>query len=1279
MQNMVPYISPKLSKALWGCGEAMPGIGFTVEPTSFLDLSPDRAVTIFRKLLWAEAGRIGIGRHLINVPDCINVGDGGVDAYIDDAHPLDEDVIPQGSSAFQIKSTDLGPTACKKELHIASGQDRPLKEELERRLQRGAAYILVLMASITDASLEARRKAIREELAKCGYPNVQVRIYIANNLSGFTNRHPSLVAALRPELSACYPYQRWGSRREIKHPGTFVADSNRQATLEQIAVMMRERSNCPVLRLTGLPGVGKTRLVYESLQADDLKNQVLYAPSAADVIGSPLLHTLVNDPEASGILVVDECNLQQHRDLTNTLAEQGARLALITMSYEVGNLPMPTIELHSDPLEKKTVEEILQLEYPGLPQMSVGRLAEFADGYPHIAVLLADQYMAEGGSENHFFVHDDYLMNRLIGGSATQDSYQFSITKKVLMGLSLFERIGVTAIGEIEGRWLAEQIGVYWQEFQQVLSREKTRGTIQGDYYAFVTPFMLRIHLMEEWWASHGFTNEASLNEFVSSMPDACRHDLFRRFLDHFPYVSATSQGSKFVQKLLAPEGIASDYEFLDSELGGRLFLALTEADPAAALQAAQRVLGQRSREKLQLFRDGRRAMVESLKRMAVWKELFQPTAKLMLALAEAETESWANNASGEFANLFSVGSGPIAPTEAPPSQRFLILKEALASDSIERRRLGLQACLIALSTGPFHREFGYEYQGIRREPDMWRPATYGELFDAYRSVWHLVRESVNHLEGEDRTQAISVLLSRARSLTRLEPLVDMVVGTIRELASDPSVDRIELIARTVEILHYDSKRMEANVRLKWEQLAEDLSGDDFSSKLERYVAMDLLVDRFDGDGQQLDQAQPHVEELVSQAVAEPSLLDAEFNWLVTKRVIAGHRFGYELCRRDPGYTFLRPILNAQLATGSDADLSFIGGYLEALAESDPYKWESLLDEFAQSADQAGWVVELTWRSGRLTERASRRILELTRTDVTSPEALRLFRYGALIRSLSIEDFSDWVDVLLEVDDLASVSAALDLLVMYGGYNEYREPAERIVCNPAWFRPNTGSHHPSHDSFWWAHVAKALCEHYPDVALEIAQLMLEHSGETGTIVGSLDEEIGQVLDAAVRQKPWELWQVASSMLGPPIDGRAYLIGQWLRGSETFGPGGSRILQEIPQHMIWSWARESPESRPLRLAEFVPKVMSGPQDDPCLARELLLRYGHDPRVRSALRANFSTEGWTGYESQYLSDKLSWLLDLRNQETNVSVLMWINEYIAEIEQRRDYARQAEEREG
>ena len=370
--------------------------GYIVKPGHFANLSPELTVTRFRRLLWAEADRAKIGRHLINVPDCINVGDGGVDAYIEGILPANDDVIPRGSTVFQVKSADLLPNACRKELHAGGDTNRCLKKELNYRLKQGAAYVLVLFAEITVAQTRRRREAIENELAKFGYANTEVRVFTANHLAGFTNRHPSLVSSLRPELSICSPYDRWGSSYDIRRPAAFVTDSARREKVKQFTETVRTRTTCPVIRVTGLPGVGKTRSVYEALRDYDLSNQVLYVQRAADLVGSSLLQTLVNDPGMSAILVVDECDIDDHRLLTNALAGLGPRLALITMSYEVGRMQTPTVQLNTEPLQQETIEQILQQEYPGMPSLAVRRLAEFADGYPRIADLLAAQ--AIGGS-----------------------------------------------------------------------------------------------------------------------------------------------------------------------------------------------------------------------------------------------------------------------------------------------------------------------------------------------------------------------------------------------------------------------------------------------------------------------------------------------------------------------------------------------------------------------------------------------------------------------------------------------------------------------------------------------------------------------------------------------------------------------------------------------------------------------------------------------------------------------------------------------------------------
>ena len=1253
----------------------MPGIGFTVGPSAFVDQSPERAVDLFRRLLWAEAGRVGAGRNLIDVPDCINVGDGGVDAYIDNANPSNDDVIPQGSSVFQVKSADLQPRACRQELYVGGNLNGLLKPELEIRLKQGATYVLVLLADIPDALVRKRREAVQEELANLGYASTEVRVYTANQLASFVAPHPALVAMLRPELSTCLSYERWGTLADVSYPGSFVPDSNRQTLVATITEALRERSSCPIIRVTGLPGVGKTRTSYEALRPDDLRHQVLYAPTAVGLMRSPLLHALINDPEISAVLVVDECDVDQHRFLSNQLGFQGSRLALITMSYENARTPHPTRGLHTEPLGIDAIKTMLQQEYPDLPSSITRRLAEFADGYPRIAVLLADQYVKEGISDPYLRIPDDQLMDRLIGGTS-RGFPEFRVTEAVLRGISLFQRVGVAGEGEDEGRWLAEYVDVPWRQFQDVVAEQKRRGVIQGEYYVFVTPFMLRVHLLERWWQAHGFTDQRGLDEFVSSMPDAARPDLLRRFFEHFSYVAAAPNGPEFAKKMLTDGGVISNYELLNTDLGGRFFLALTEVDPDSALRTAQRVLGNKSRDDLLGFQQGRRAMIDALKRMAVWKQLFQPAARLLLALGEAETESWSNNASGEFADLFSLGIREVASSEAPPSERLLVLEEALASTSPERRRLGLQACRRALS-GDFSRTIGAEFQGIRREPELWNPSTYDEWYGSYRPIWELAAESSTHLEGEEKQLAVEVLLSTARNVIKAEWLVDMVINTIRGLASDQLVDRRVLINATTTILHYDGKRMGTEARRKLEELEQELSPNDFGSRMERYVAMELLEDRFDTEGNYVDQAQPRVEELAEEVIHAPLLLNTEMHWLVTERAAAGHRFGYELGKRDTDSAFLQPTLDALSAAGNKAGLSFVGGYLRALAERDPEEWESLLDVLSQDAVRAGWMVELTWRSGRLSEQSSQRLLRLIHEGTIAPETLRVFTYGALVRSLSLEDFASWVNELLKIDEAYGAAAALDLLVMYGGLP--KELTLSILCHPSWFRSTSGNQIQAHDRFWWASTAESLCKLHPDVALELAGLLLQHFGETGTVADGFADEPRRILDFAMREQPVEVWRLVSPMLGPPVDSRSFHLVDWLRGSKPFEEGGSHILEEVPYELIWAWADEAPEARLPRLARFVPKVMCGPEEDPCLARELLLRYGDNPKVRTELRANFSSEGWVGSESQHFAAKRSWLLSLRSIETHPNVLTWLDEYLAEVERWIEHARQEEERQG
>jgi hypothetical protein len=97
-------------------------------------------------------------------------------------------------------------------------------------------------------------------------------------------------------------------------------------------------------------------------------------------------------------------------------------------------------------------------------------------------------------------------------------------------------------------------------------------------------------------------------------------------------------------------------------------------------------------------FTSGRRELIYALERIVVWREHFQGAARILLQLAEGENERWANNATGIFIGLVLTGARSRRANRGTgrPSG-FPVLKEALNSPSVERRRIALKALGAAL------------------------------------------------------------------------------------------------------------------------------------------------------------------------------------------------------------------------------------------------------------------------------------------------------------------------------------------------------------------------------------------------------------------------------------------------------------------------------------------------------------------------------------------------------------------------------------------------------
>jgi hypothetical protein len=719
---------------------------------------------------------------------------------------------------------------------------------------------------------------------------------------------------------------------------------------------------------------------------------------------------------------------------------------------------------------------------------------------------------------------------------------------------------------------------------------------------------------------------------------------------------------------------------YLKTKQGARLFLALTEADPESALECLKRTIGKWSKEELLAFTEGRREVVWALERIAIWRDLFADAARILLALGEAENESYSNNASGAFAGLFTPAYGKAAPTETPPSERLPVLKEALESASREKRKLALKAFDEALSTLPSPRLAGAEYQGLRREPKLWMPKTYGELFDAYRQAWQLLVQELESMQEDERQEGVKLLLNNSRGLFSVGNLSEMVLNTLSELSKKPYANKKEILSTVVHILHYDGKGLDEDRRKRLEGFRDDLIGSGFAALLRRYVGMDLLEDKFDEEGKHVDKVQPKIEELAEQAIKDNSLLGSELPWLISAEAQNGYRFGYEIGKRDTGFKLMDLLIKAQREASGNANAYFLGGYFRALFEKEQNMWEEQLDAIAKDEKLNAWLPELTWRSG-MTDRAALRLLDLAQKGVISFEHFSMFGVGSVMKDLSEEVYQKLCIFLLEHEKYVAISIALDLHFFYYIHKVPKPPLPerltlRVLTHKSLFQKPEAGRRRQMDDYHWTEIGKVFVQAYPEKALELADIILEHFNENETILEGFFSPTRSVLDEITKKCPAEVWQKIKKYLGPPIDTRAFSIREWLKGGDLFDVKDS-ALPFIPLEKIWEWVDEDEEERASYLASFVPKTLFREEGKTCLAREVLIRYGARDDVRSSLRANFSTEGWSGPASLHYQEKKDWLLTFKKDEDNENVKRWIDEYVSFLSREVEQARVEEER--
>lgn len=1259
---------------------------FTIEKKDFLTLNPNEAIEFFHKLLWVEAGRSGIELSKINISSEINVPDGGIDASVKDSK-IKDDLIKFGQTSYQVKaSVTFKPSqkgVIQKELFGSKPVDKNnLGSRVKNCLDNNGTYVLVCFKQDFNELQKIKVISnIQHYFSECGYINSKVDVLSINNIKSFISFYPSLVLYLKRKSDLIFQtHKSWSNEAEMQRK-LEIGDIQKEL-IENLRNELRTNIEAIHIHITGEAGIGKTRLILEATKINDLEPFIIYCDKPSKFLDSNLFNEILReDNKYRSILIIDECDQDNRTIIWNKLKYLGPRIKIITIYNESEKDIENTNWLDVQQLDLDIINKII--ENYGIPKDQADRYAPLCSGSPRVAHVIGENL--KNNPEDLLKTPSTInVWEKYIVGGDDKNSQIVQQRRVVLRYIALFERFGYGRTLSSEAKAISKLINedcqdINWARFQEIINKLIERNILQGEYTLYITPKALHIYLWIDWWKCYGkgFSLE-DFNNLVGQLPNTLRN----WFYEMFKYVAESEAALHISKKLFSKNGPFGNNEFIKTIEGANFFLALTEAVPKLALEYLKKTIGNWTKEELLEFKTGRREIVWALEKIAIWKELFLDAARLLLKLAEAENETWSNNATGVFIGLFTLAPKPVAPTEASPQERFIILEESIQCKSKERRLIALRACGEALE--PISNTFrlaGAEYQGLRKEPNLWMPKTWGEIFSSYRRVWQFLDDALDKLEEDERQEAINILIECSRYLMQIESLVNMVMDTLEKISKNFDVAKKKLVREIIDILHYDSKEISANSCKRLEQFKNNLIGSNFSSLMKRYVGMQLMEDRFDEEGNITDQVTPKIEELAQKIIENNELIILELEWLTTEKAENGYTFGYEIGKKDKGFSLLPIFISAQRKTKENESVFFLGGYFRALFESNTRKWEEHLDVLAKDHKLNKWIPKITWRSG-FTNKAALRILNLAEKGIIKYNDFQIFSSGGVIQKISKSIFNKWINFLLSVNKKKSILIALDLYYFYYIINKTDIILPKILTyklllhNCLFEKEEVQFRNITHE---WSRICQKYLELFPEKSIEFAKIIFKYFREKGTIFADFRSPVLSVLEKIVIEFPSESWEIVSKYLESSKYTKIIYLREWLRGGLFRKKEKKGAISLFPTEVIWNWINGDIDNRAKQIARLVPNRLFRKKGELCLARELLMYYGDRKDVRRALIANFYSEGWSGKGSLHYQNRKQEVLNYKKEEENTNVRNWIDEYVVGLDEAMEREKLEEERRG
>ena len=1017
----------------------------------------------------------------------------------------------------------------------------------------------------------------------------------------------SALAAVENKEKKYLPFIRFNEfKTQNRNRGGYI----QTVELEQIQKQLFE--NKGNIRLLGLSGIGKTRLVQETFERKQENVNFLYCNCYTNEESSVISATnRIFERFSEAIVVIDNCRKELFEKIIVEKNSHRASNPIIAIYHDVNESNInETNKITLQRKQQSIVEGIVDRYNQYYKPEQRERLIEFSGGIPLIAIRLCKS-LQEGNPIGVF--NDETLLSKLLGTDTN------STERKMLRSLSLFDFIGAFEEARIEMSFVANNkditpiegsTEVIMNNFDSLINKSIEREIMERNgRFVAIRPKPIGLQLTSEWISD--CSSERLLRVVKAIQESDCAKSLTESFSQHFKYMQHDEKAVLILESLLQPNSPFHNAEVINTDLGSRLFRSFVEVNPIAVADCLWSVFGCMTSEQLKQIDEGRRNLIWTLDKICFDARTYEKGMKLMLMFGTAENEKWSNNATNEFIHLFNIY---LPGTQASLSERLEILKWGSNHESY--KTLIIKAINSALATNYFTYMGGAENQGTK-QLEHYQPKSREEIYEYWTECINIIyTEIINDTIYSDLCSSI---LTKCVSILCKAGASHIVLPIVKEICNKKRNDWDDML----DSLWLTKTHISYNIESKWQIFIDNLIS---------LLTKNDFVSRFKSVENRFRNPEDNVsfEKRLEKNKNQYEILAKEYvnKWMNDTSILLG-LYQIENCFTNPfGYIVAK--LNEQ---NTENVYWFIEKSIECFHSLEKFN-PSILYDFAKglNKDNFDHLVSELYKdrkcsfllfpiiANRGTALSETQLLFklVERRDVSANNFLDFWRYSTIIRTSSDSEIITFFSKIINCDKDNGFNVIITMtknLMFFNKERKFDTIADFITSEFESRKISPKSFMQNNDYLEVIEILLKICNN-PQLAIFINKIIIEVSNNPGSNISNdwrIEHIYSILFDKYFKDISQDLFSALSSE-----NLFSELAFQFLLSPKDFSDLSHKLFQQNNIDIILNYCKQSPIAQE-RIMRIIPAITQDGKFSP-LVMELLDNFGNNTEILNSLSSN-----------------------------------------------------------